>query len=77
MSADLGFTVYGDGSSRVLVLHDWFCDHSSWDATLPYLSPDRFTYVFGDLRGYGLSREIEGANTLRKRLGTLSRSPTN
>jgi pimeloyl-ACP methyl ester carboxylesterase len=31
---------------------------------LPYLTPERFHYVFADLRGYGLSREIEGANTL-------------
>jgi 3-oxoadipate enol-lactonase len=64
MSTDLGFTTYGHGPLHVLVLHDWFCDHSSWDATLPYLTPDRFTYIFGDLRGYGASREIEGANTL-------------
>ena len=64
MPAELGFTTYGHGPLRVLVLHDWFCDHSSWDPTLPYLTPDRFTYVFGDLRGYGTSREIEGTNTL-------------
>jgi len=69
MSAELGFTSYGHGPLRVLVLHDWFCDHSSWDATLPYLTPDRFTYVFGDLRGYGGSREIEGANTLDEAAG--------
>src|SRR5215469_3814458 len=64
MPAELGFTTYGHGPLRVLVLHDWFCDHSSWDATLPYLTPDRFTYVFGDLRGCGSSREIAGTNTL-------------
>jgi pimeloyl-ACP methyl ester carboxylesterase len=50
-------------------LHDWFCDHSSWDATLPYLTQDRFTYIFGDLRGYGASREIEGTNTLDEAAG--------
>jgi pimeloyl-ACP methyl ester carboxylesterase len=64
MSTDLGFTTYGHGPLPVLVLHDWFCDHSSWDTTLPYLTPDRFTYLFADLRGYGLSRDIEGTNTL-------------
>jgi hypothetical protein len=58
-SVGLGFTTYRHGQFRVLVLHDWFCDHSSWDATLSYLTPNRFTYVFADLRGYGLSREIE------------------
>jgi pimeloyl-ACP methyl ester carboxylesterase len=64
MPANLGFTTHGNGPLRVLVLHDWFCDHSGWDAALPYLTPDRFTYVFADLRGYGASREIEGACTL-------------
>jgi pimeloyl-ACP methyl ester carboxylesterase len=64
METSLGFTSYGEGPIRVLVLHDWFCDHSSWDATLPYLTASRFTYVFADSRGYGLSREIEGTYTL-------------
>lgn len=64
MPADLGFTRHGDGPRRVIVLHDWFCDHSSWDAALPYLTPAQFTYVFADLRGYGASREIEGIYTL-------------
>jgi pimeloyl-ACP methyl ester carboxylesterase len=64
MPADLGFTSHGTGPVRVVVLHDWFCDHSSWDAALPYLTPARFTYVFADLRGYGASREIAGAYTL-------------
>ena len=49
---------------RVLVLHDWFCDHSSWEAAFPYLTPERFTYVFADLRGYGNSRAMEGSYTL-------------
>jgi pimeloyl-ACP methyl ester carboxylesterase len=53
------------------VLHDWFCDHSSWDAALPYLTPARFTYVFADLRGYGVSLEIEGACTLEEAAGDV------
>jgi len=64
MSVQLGFSRYGDGPVRVIVLHDWYCDHSSWDATLPYLTAHRFTYVFADLRGYGHSRDIEGSYTL-------------
>lgn len=64
MSATIGFITHGNGPVRVLVLHDWFCDHSSWDAALPYLTPNRFTYVFADLRGYGLSRDIPGNYTL-------------
>ncbi len=69
MAAEIGFTQYGDGPTRVLVLHDWFCDHSSWDGALPYLTPARFTYVFADLRGYGSSREIDGDCTLEEAAG--------
>ena len=69
MPADLGFTSYGNGPIGVLVLHDWFCDHSSWDALLPYLTPARFTYVFADLRGYGASRTFEGVYSLEEAAG--------
>jgi 3-oxoadipate enol-lactonase len=68
----LGFTRYGNGPVPVLVLHDWFCDHTSWDAALPYLTPDRFTYVFADLRGYGASRGIEGSYTLEEAAGDVA-----
>jgi pimeloyl-ACP methyl ester carboxylesterase len=64
MPVDLGFRQYGDGSVRAIVLHDWFCDHSNWDAMRPYLTPDEFTYVFADLRGYGDSRNLSGEYTL-------------
>ena len=53
----------------MLVLHDWFCDHSSWEGALPYLTAERFTYAFADLRGYGASREIEGDCTLEEAAG--------
>jgi len=69
MPANLGFTACGHGPIRVLVLHDWFCDHSSWDAALPYLTAGRFTYVFADLRGYGASRALEGECTLDEAAG--------
>ena len=64
MPVDLGFRQYGDGSVRAIVLHDWFCDHSNWDAMRPYLTPDQFTYIFADLRGYGDSRNLSGEYTL-------------
>jgi pimeloyl-ACP methyl ester carboxylesterase len=66
MAVRLGFRTFGSGPIRVLALHDWFCDCTSWDATLPYLTPDRFTYAFADLRGYGESRRIEGEFTLEE-----------
>ncbi len=65
MPAEIGFTTYGEGPTRVLVLHDWFCDHSSWEGALPYLTPGRFTYAFVDLRGYGASKKIESDCTLQ------------
>jgi len=69
MSTGIGFTTYGAGPIRVLVLHDWFADHSSWDAALPYLTPEGFTYVFADLRGYGASRDVGGSYTLDETAG--------
>ncbi len=49
----------GAGHETVVMLHDWFCDTTSYDVIRPYLCPD-FTYYFVDVRGYGKSRNIEG-----------------
>jgi 3-oxoadipate enol-lactonase len=65
-TAPICFKTFGNGPLHVLVLHDWFCDSSSWDSVLPYLTPARFTYVFADLRGYGLSRDKVGTCTLEE-----------
>jgi 3-oxoadipate enol-lactonase len=64
MTTHLGFTRHGTGPQPVLVLHDWFGDHTSWEPTLPYLDGERYAYLFADLRGYGLSRAIAGEYTL-------------
>lgn len=53
-----GHVRHGHGPIRVLVLHDWLCDHSSYDALLPHLDTQAFSYVLMDLRGYGASREL-------------------
>ena len=71
MRADLGFKPYGEGPVRTIVLHDWFCDHTNWDATIPYLTPDQFSYVFADLRGYGDSRHLSGDYTLEEAAGDV------
>lgn len=60
----LGHVVVGQGPQKVLVLHEWLGDHSNFDAIVPYLSQDKATYVFADLRGYGLSRDLIGTYTL-------------
>lgn len=51
-------------AEKVVVLHDWFSDHSSYDPALPYFDQDNYKYAFIDLRGYGLSKEQEGHYTL-------------
>lgn len=60
----IGYKKIGHGPHHVLVLHDWFSDCSSYDACLPYLTVDKFTYVFMDVRGYGQSKHITGQYTL-------------
>jgi pimeloyl-ACP methyl ester carboxylesterase len=62
--AEIGFTRFGIGPEPVLVLHDWNGDHTTWNAILPYLDGELFTYAFADLRGYGKSKDIEGAYTV-------------
>jgi 3-oxoadipate enol-lactonase len=62
----LGYTTLGHGDERVLMLHDWSCDHTTYDPVTPFLDGTRFTYVFADLRGYGLSRQIEGKYTVEE-----------
>lgn len=51
----------GNGAERVLVMHDWFCDSTSFDAVVPFLDTLRYTYAFVDLRGYGQSKAITGS----------------
>jgi len=57
----LGHKMYGTGSENVLLLHHWMGDAASYDPLIPYLNPDRYTYVFADVRGYGTSQHLSGA----------------
>lgn len=50
----------GSGKEKILVMHNWMGDSTSYDFMLPYLNTDEFTYVFVDLRGYGRSKEMQG-----------------
>jgi pimeloyl-ACP methyl ester carboxylesterase len=63
---ELGYQLVGSGNQKVIVLHDWFCDHSSYDATLPYLNQRDFQFAFVDLRGYGASKSMTGEYTLEE-----------
>lgn len=64
--AGLGYARLGHGPIPVLVLHDWLGDHGSYDAVMPWLDGQAFTYVFADLRGYGQSIALAGACTVEE-----------
>lgn len=61
----LGHTaIGGKGGPAVLVLHEWMGDHSNYDDSMPYLADGPARYIFADLRGYGLSRDMTGNYTI-------------
>lgn len=62
----LGHKLLGTGPIRVLLIHDWFSDCSSFKPALPYLNTEKFSYAFVDLRGYGLSKSLSGEYTLNE-----------
>ncbi|GAA3838580.1 alpha/beta hydrolase [Sphaerisporangium flaviroseum] len=59
-SVVLPHDVHGSGPHRVIVLHGWFGDRSSFQKIRPYLDDDAFTYAFPDYRGYGEARDLTG-----------------
>ncbi|MDP1607726.1 MAG: alpha/beta hydrolase [Chlamydiales bacterium] len=56
----------GSGKEKVLVMHNWMGDSTSYDSILPYLNIDEYTYVFVDLRGYGRSKEMRGTYSVEE-----------
>lgn len=56
----------GSGKEKVLVMHNWMGDSTSYDSMLPYLNTDQYTYVFVDLRGYGRSKEMQGTYSVEE-----------
>jgi pimeloyl-ACP methyl ester carboxylesterase len=62
----IGYKIFGSGYEKVLVMHNWFGDSSSYELMLPHLDAKRFTYLFMDLRGYGLSKSIHGKYTVEE-----------
>jgi pimeloyl-ACP methyl ester carboxylesterase len=51
----------GAGPEKVIAVHGWFGDHRAYSAMFDLLDASRFTYAFVDIRGYGKSRDLEGA----------------
>ena len=62
----IGHELVGSGPARVVIMNDWLCDTSTWDAARTFIDCDRFTFAFADLRGYGRSRGRDGAFTLEE-----------
>ena len=62
-NAAIGYTSYGTGNNKVIVLHNWNDTMESWKPMLPYLDYETYTYTFMDVRGYGKSQAIEGNYT--------------
>jgi len=62
----IGYQTYGTGAHRVIALHGWFGDQTTFDPIWDALSPGDFTYVFPAYRGYGLSRRLAGAYTMEE-----------
>lgn len=60
----IGHKVIGRGPEKVIIMHDWFCDSTSYDFTLPLWDLDQHTICFMDLRGYGKSMNIAGECTV-------------
>jgi pimeloyl-ACP methyl ester carboxylesterase len=67
----LGYQKYGAGPHKVMALHGWFGDHTTYDPMRNALSPEEFTYVFPAYRGYGLSRHLTGAYTNKEIAGDV------
>jgi 3-oxoadipate enol-lactonase len=52
----LAHTLGGHGPERVLVLHDWLGDATTYDPAIPYFDPEALTLARVDFPGYGGSR---------------------
>ncbi len=59
----IGHKILGSGSEHVIIMHDWYCDSTSYDQIIPYLDMQQCTYLFPDVRGYGTSKNIPGEYT--------------
>lgn len=62
----IAYRQVGSGRERVLVMHNWMGDSTSYNAMIPYLNTDEYTYIFVDLRGYGSSKDMKGSYTVQE-----------
>lgn len=54
----IGHQLLGNGATKVIALHSWMDDAQSWSTAMPFFNPEKYTYAFMDIRGYGTSKNI-------------------
>ncbi len=62
----LGTKIIGNGDTKIIFLHELMGDCRNYEAIFPFLDKENFTYIFTDLRGYGLSKEKKGEYNLEE-----------
>lgn len=62
----IGYETMGQGTHKVLMLHGWFGDHTTFRPLRDALSLDDFTYASVACRGYGLSRHLTGDYSMQE-----------
>ena len=62
----MNYKILGSGPEKILTMHNWFCDCTSYEPMMPYLDTEQYTYAFMDLRGYGKAKEIKGSYTVEE-----------
>lgn len=67
----IGHHLFGNGPTKVIALHSWMDDAQSWKTTIPFLNPNKYTYAFMDVRGYGESKTIKGVYNLEEITGDI------
>jgi pimeloyl-ACP methyl ester carboxylesterase len=61
--------LHGSGPRRVIALHGWFGDRTSYRPLMRWIDAESFTYALMDQRGYGDSRDAAGAFTVEEIAG--------
>ena len=59
----LNYKTLGNGPKHIIFLHELLGDNRNYESIYHFLDLKNFTYIFVDLRGYGLSKEITGSYT--------------
>ena len=61
----------GSGPRTVIVSHGWFGSSQGWGLFPDYLDREAFTYVFADVRGYGVRKDESGHQTVEEIAGDI------